>query len=109
MEFWAGRFKDGKLGGLSRGRRGAERRGRRSLALNLEPLESRVVLSTSTWSGAGSASSVIWSNANNWVGNTIPVATNDLVFPAGVTGAALTSTNTLAANTSFGSLTVRSS
>ncbi len=51
MEFWAGRFKDGKLGGLSRGRRGGQRRGRRSLVGNLERLESRVVLSTVTWSG----------------------------------------------------------
>ncbi len=109
MEFWGGRFKDGKLGGLSRGRRGGERRGRRSLELNLERLESRVVLTTSTWTGAGSATNVNWSNATNWSGGTAPVATNDLVFPTAVTSAALTNTNDIAANTSFGSLSIQNS
>ena len=108
MEFWAGRFRDGKLGGLSRGRRGGERRGRRSLELNLERLESRVVLTTLTWTGAGSGTNVNWSNGANW-GGTAPVATNSLVFPTGVTGTPLTNTNDIAAGTSFGSLTVQNS
>jgi autotransporter-associated beta strand protein len=109
MEFWAGRFKDGKLGGLSRGRRGGTRRGRRSLGLKLEPLESRLVLSTSTWTGANSATNVNWSNAVNWQGDVAPVAGNDLVFPTGVTGAALTTNNDTTANTSYNSLTIQNS
>ena len=109
MEFWAGRFKDGKLGGLSRRRRGVQRRGRRSLGWDLERLESRVVLSTSTWTGANAATDVNWSDAANWQGDTAPVAGNDLVFPTGVTGTALTNTNDTAANTSYNSLTIQNS
>ncbi len=40
---------------------------------------------------------------------TAPVAGDDLVFPTGVTGTALTNTNDITANTSFNSLTIQNS
>ncbi|MGP0067913.1 MAG: Ig-like domain repeat protein, partial [Isosphaeraceae bacterium] len=109
MEFGAGRFKDGKLGGLSRGRRGGQRRGRRSLGLNLEPLESRVVLSTVQWSGATTATTYNWSDTANWVNAIIPAAGDDIVFPSGVPAASQTNTNDTTANTSYNSLSIQNS
>ena len=76
---------------------------------NLERLESRVVLSTSTWTGGNSATDVNWSDAANWRVDTAPVAGNDLVFPTGVTGTALTNTNDITASTSFNSLSIQNS
>ena len=109
MEFWAGRFKDGKLEGLSRGQRGGQLRKRRARQLNLEPLESRMVLSTATWSGANSATNVLWSNTSNWVNSTIPATGSDVVFPPAVTGAGLSNTNNLTAGISLNSLSIQNS
>ncbi len=115
MEFWAGRFSEGALEGSLPGgvvaagsRRARRRRGQRSLGPKLEQLESRTVLSQVTWTGSDAATSTKWSDANNWLNDTAPVATDDLSFPP-VTNSALTSTNDLTAGTSFASLTVSGS
>ena len=64
--------------------------------------ESRLAPTVSTWSGAVSN---LWSDSGNW--DVLPVAGNDLVFPAGA--ANLTNTDDLATATSFGSLTIAGS
>ncbi len=46
-----------------------------------------------------------WSDANNWVGVQAPANGDDLTFPTGLTGAALTSNNDLA-NMNYASLTI---
>jgi autotransporter-associated beta strand protein len=46
----------------------------------LEPLEARVAFSVRTWTGLGV--NHLWSNPNNWQGGIVPVADDDLVFPA---------------------------
>jgi autotransporter-associated beta strand protein len=66
----------------------------------LEALENRVVPATATWDGGGATSN--WSNPGNWVGDVLPAAGDDLVFPAGA--ARLTNFNNFP-NTSFNSLT----
>ena len=73
------------------------------LGLGLEPLEERVVLST--WSGtdAISTGNDNWSDAGNW--DVAPTTGSDLVFPTGLTGAALTSNDDISGG-SFGSLTI---
>jgi autotransporter-associated beta strand protein len=83
------------------------RRRQRSLGLKLERLESRMVLSTVTWTGLAAGSNPNWSAANNWSPK-LPAATDDLVFPT-VTGSALTSNNDLTAGTGFNSLTISGS
>ena len=106
MEFRGGRFGGGKLGGIWRGRRAVERRSRRAvLGLGLERLEERVVLSTSNWSGvdAIATGNDNWSDAGNW--DVAPTTGSDLVFPTGLTGAALTSNDDISGG-SFGSLTI---
>ena len=115
MEFWAGRFKEGALErglpgreGWAGPRRARWRRRQRSLGLKLERLESRMVLSQVTWTGADAATNDKWSDANNWQGHVVPAATDDLTFPT-VTGSALTSNNDLTAGTSFDSLTISGS
>src|SRR5437899_1096939 len=60
MEFWSGTFKGGKLGKVLQAR-GSGRRSRRSLVLKLERLESRLVLSTATWTGTDAATNNNWS------------------------------------------------
>ena len=50
---------------------------RRRFTPAIEPMESRVVPSTSTWTGMGDGAN--WSNANNW--DHAPQAGSDLVFP----------------------------
>ncbi len=70
--------------------------------MELELLESRLVLTTSTWSGAVDSS---WSTAGNW--DNPPATGYDLVFPAGASN--LTNTNDLSAGMSFNSLTVSGS
>jgi trimeric autotransporter adhesin len=81
-----------------RGKRG--RRGTRNLELVLEGLERRVVLSTSTWTGASTTGSN-WSDSANW--NVLPTAGSDLIFPAGASR--LANTNDFANGTSFASIT----
>src|SRR5262249_37451521 len=115
MESWSGRFREGGLGGELPSRAGwaspgraQGRRRQRSWGLKVERLESRMVLSQVTWTGADAANNKMWSDANNWQGSTVPAATDDLNFPT-VTGAKLTSTNDLVAGTSFNSLTISGS
>ncbi len=89
MEFRGGLAGGGRFGGIGRARR-AERRVRRArLHLGMERLEERVVLST--WSGhdAVANGNDNWSDAGNW--DTLPTAGSDLLFPPGLSGAALTS------------------
>src|SRR6516164_3430099 len=106
MEFWAGRYKDGRLGVRLRGEK-IERRTCRSLELKLERLESRVVLSADTWTGHDAATNNNWSDANNWQPMAVPAAGDTLTFPTGLMGPALTSNNDLTAGTSFGGLTIK--
>jgi autotransporter-associated beta strand protein len=103
MEFRGGRTGGGKLGGIWRVRREERRVRRAGLRLGLERLEERVVLST--WSGADAVaiSNDNWSDNNNW--DTAPTTGSDLVFPTGLSGAALTSNNDTSI-TPFGSLTI---
>ena len=89
--------------GRVRGGRGEPRRRPRGV-IGLEILEVRVVLSTSTWSGLDAGTSTNWSDANNWVGDTIPSPGNDLVFPSGASG--LANTNDLGTGIAYGSLTI---
>ena len=60
---------------------------------------------TITWSGTDVATSDNWSDANNWVGGVAPVAGDTVIFPIGLTGAALTSNNDIA-DTTFSSLMI---
>jgi trimeric autotransporter adhesin len=88
-------------GGTRPARRG--KRGRRratNLELTLEGLEHRLVMSTSTWTGA-SATVSNWSATANW--NVLPSAGSDLIFPAGASR--LSNTNDFLAGTPFGSIT----
>jgi trimeric autotransporter adhesin len=90
--------------GLGRvgGRRAGPRR-RSQVAIGLEVLELRVVMSTtSQWSGMGTTPN--WSNAANWVGNTVPAAGNNIDFPS--TASAFSSTYDLGSNVAFGSLSI---
>ena len=109
MEFRGGLAGGGRIGGIWRGRR-AERRSRRAgLRLGMERLEERVVLSTpSPWSGADAVAhgNKNWSDNANW--DTPPTTGNDLVFPTGLSGAALTSNDDISGG-SFGSLTIAGS
>jgi trimeric autotransporter adhesin len=98
-----GRWGLGRVGG----RRGGPRRRPRG-AIGLEILETRVVLSTvSTWSGLDAANSTNWNDAGNWVGDQLPGAGDDLVFPSGAPG--LTNTNNLGAGIAYGALTIAGS
>ena len=65
----------------------------------IEALERRLVLATSTWTGAVDA---LWSTAGNW--DVPPAAGNDLVFPAGAVH--LSNSNDLPNGRAFGSVTV---
>ncbi len=76
------------------------RRKYRNRLLVLEVMESRVVLSTSTWTGAVNN---LWGTPGNWT--TPPTAGSDLVFPANA--ANLNNTNNTSITT-FGSLTIQS-
>lgn len=60
---------------------------------------------TKTWDG-GSPSSGNWMTAENWVGNTAPVAGDSLVFPASAPWAS--NTNNFPSYTAFGLLTLHS-
>ena len=105
MEFRGGRTGGGKLGGLWRGRRAEQRVRRATMRLGLERLEERVVLST--WLGTDATATPPnnnWSDNNNW--DTPPTTGSDLVFPAGLPAAALT-TNDNIQDGSFGSLTIQ--
>ena len=94
-----------RLHDIRRGRRGearparAKKRARRAGSPGLEALEGRIVLSTSTWSGAVNN---LWSNAGNW--STLPAANSDLAFPA-AGGFNTSNDNDFAAGTAFGSIT----
>src|ERR1043166_6954015 len=57
---------------------------------------------TRTWDGGGTNNN--WTTATNWVGDTSPVAGDDLVFPLGAAG--LSNTNNFAAATVFNSITI---
>ncbi len=59
-----------------------------------------VAAATRTWSGALSSA---WGLAGNWQENAVPIAGDDLVFPAGASNLAMT--NGIAAGTSFNSVT----
>ena len=54
----------------------------------------------SVWTGSGSDAN--WNTAANWAGNSVPVAGDNLIFPAGA--AQLTNSNGLTANTLFGNV-----
>jgi autotransporter-associated beta strand protein len=87
----------------------------------MERLEERVVLSTTfTWTGTDSTTTTPgnWSDAKNWTNsaspsnpNLVPAAGDSLVFPAGLSGAALTSNDdiSLASGSAFGSLAINGS
>lgn len=68
-------------------------------ALRAEPLEERTLLSVSTWDGGGNDGS--WANPLNWSGDTLPGATDDLVFA----GTTITANNDRVDVTSCNSLT----
>jgi trimeric autotransporter adhesin len=70
--------------------------------LEMEFLESRLVPTTSTWSGAVGST---WSTAGNW--DNPPASGYDVVFPAGASN--LTNTNDLGADMGFNSLTISGS
>ncbi len=113
MEFRGGLAGGGRFGGIGRARRTERRVRRAGLRLEMERLEDRVVLSTptSTWTGADAVATGNnnWTDAKNW--DTLPVSGNNLLFPAGLTGAALNSNDdmSLASGSSFGSLTIQGS
>src|SRR5262245_35120935 len=67
-------------------------------APNVEALEERIVFATRVWTGAVDAN---WMTPGNWVGGVAPQADDNLLFPAGVTGSALTSTNDFPDGTRF--------
>ncbi len=46
--------------------------------ISVEALESRLVLSTITWSGSGDGTN--WNTATNWVGNKVPGSSDDAVI-----------------------------
>jgi autotransporter-associated beta strand protein len=96
--FWGKSLGRG-LGRARRGRGGIVGRGHRP---NLEALEVRLTLSTATWTGLGTDSN--WMTADNWSGDTAPVAGDNLVFPAGVTN--LGPVNNFPAGTSFNTITI---
>ncbi len=81
-------------------RRRGPRRQRRG-QLGLETLEVRLVPATSMWLGAGADAN--WTTAANW--NTVPVATNDLVFPS-TTTTNLTNDNNIGNGIAYGSLQI---
>ena len=54
----------------------------------------------SVWTGSGNDAN--WNTAANWAGNSVPVAGDNLIFPAGA--AQLTNSNGLTANTLFGNV-----
>ena len=60
------------------------------------------------WSGTDSTTTTPgnWSDANNWVGGVAPVSGDTLVFPTGLTGAALTSNDDISGG-SFGSVIIQ--
>ena len=70
--------------------------------LKMEPLDDRVVLTVSTWSGAVDN---LWSNPGNW--DTMPQPGDSLVFPA--SASSLSALNDLPAGESFDSLTLQGS
>ena len=55
----------------------------------------------SVWTGS-SGSNANWMTANNWAGSSVPVAGDNLIFPAGA--AQETNANNLTANTLFGNI-----
>jgi autotransporter-associated beta strand protein len=71
--------------------------------LRLLGLEDRLAPALATWDGGGMNN--LWSNPDNWAGNLLPQAGDDLNFPT----AALqfTTVNDFAAGTSFQSLSIR--
>ncbi len=77
-------------------------RSRKARPLRLEPLEDRLLLAVRTWNGAGPDNN--WNTSGNWVGNVVPVANDELVFPAGA--ARLANVNNLPAGTGFTSITL---
>src|SRR5262245_37057695 len=69
---------------------------------SLEALETRLVPATRVWDG-GAVTSDRWKAAANWEDNALPVAGDDLVFPAGADR--LSNLNDFAIGTEFGSIT----
>ena len=67
--------------------------------LFIEALEERIVFATRVWTGLGSDAN--WSTATNWVGNVVPQAEDNLVFPAAA--ARLANVNDFASATRFSS------
>lgn len=85
---------------LGRSARRGKKAGR---GLILERLEERVVLSTWTGADALATGNDNWSDNSNW--DTPPTTGSDLIFPTGLSGAALTSNDDIS-DGSFGSLTI---
>jgi hypothetical protein len=97
-------FKLGKhFSGLGRRESNALKRTRKSgLFLSMEPLDDRIVMTVSTWSGAVDT---LWSTAGNW--DIAPIAGDTLIFPS--TATSFTSVNDFAAGQSFGNITINGS
>ncbi|MFN9720117.1 MAG: hypothetical protein ACK58L_15570, partial [Planctomycetota bacterium] len=75
-------FSTGHRGSLrSKFRRSPNRR-------RLEVLEDRSLLATIVWDGAadggGSSVDANWMTAANWVGDVVPAAGDNLIFPTGI-------------------------
>ena len=66
------------------------------------PLESRILLTTRTWTG-GAISNDKWTDKDNWSGDIAPVSGDDVVFPAGI-GALDRGTNNDIANLTLKSI-----
>ena len=74
--------------------------------LSVEQLEKRVMLAVDVWSGGNVSVDENWSDPKNWQSGVAPQADDNLVFPAGPTGTALTSNNDFAAGTRFRAITI---
>ncbi|WP_165252701.1 beta strand repeat-containing protein [Paludisphaera soli] len=93
------------VGKSSLERKGRERARRRTRSvLQIEPLESRRLLTARIWTGAVSS---LWSNSGNWQGGTAPVAGDTLIFPALASN--LMNSNDFAADTSFAGISIEAS
>src|SRR5689334_6557 len=90
-------------------RRRRRTRGRFHHQLSLESLESREMLATDTWIGAGADAN--WTTAANWQGNVVPTAAaDDIVFAATPTSAqTFVNVNANATASTFNSITFNGS
>ena len=73
----------------------------------IEFLESRIVLSTDTWTGLGTTN--LWQDGGNWLGGSAPQANDDLVFPQLTGTAPFVAVDNFAAGTTFNSIAIEGS